>query len=452
MPSPPSINPNPYGQNIIGPAAPYMPYAQPPPPLPQSMTPQRQPQPEYVVDPAGSIVTKSRLYPEFEKLLNNQMMNPYPGGVPQKLTNALREHVSNNTPRRLIQLSPDPRNWRLIEGNDVVAHIANKMTRIDDAFLNILEAKVFDLANELVPAASPLRNLDSEEDVRDDVWGAIFQFLIPKFACYAILSHTWLQSNPEIVYQQTPQWHWLAPNGQVLDPNMEPRYRKLKAFCDIASNQYQVSLAWCDTFCINKSSSSELDEAIQSMYKWYQNSSICITYLRDTTSLDDMRRDNRFQRRWTLQELIAPPRMHFYRSDWSRLSNVPNDKAPSHIQAIVSLVTGISHTELTSFNPIAGSDIATRMGWAANRTTRGEDRAYSLMGIFGVNFPISYGEGAERAFYRLIESIVSSRNTFHIIWALNWAGKSLSDTIHASRIIPSGQTVIVLVSSSSAYF
>jgi hypothetical protein len=46
------------------------------------------------------------------------------------------------------------------------------------------------------------------------------------------------------------------------------------------------------------------------------------------------------------------------------------------------------------------------MIWAENReTTRKEDSAYSLLGIFNVRIPLFYGEGREKAFQRLREEI-----------------------------------------------
>ncbi|KAF9482592.1 hypothetical protein BDN70DRAFT_929842 [Pholiota conissans] len=121
----------------------------------------------------------------------------------------------------------------------------------------------------------------------------------------------------------------------------------------------------------------------------------------ETYGICVMEQDKWFRRGWTLQELIAPPRIHFYLEGWQRLKeNTENDNAEPEIQQIVLYATAIEAKELISFDPLTSIDIATRMTWAANReTTRGEDQAYSLMGIFGVHFPISYGEGAERAFF-----------------------------------------------------
>ncbi|KAF9483349.1 hypothetical protein BDN70DRAFT_778243, partial [Pholiota conissans] len=125
---------------------------------------------------------------------------------------------------------------------------------------------------------------------------------------YAILSHTWLQSSSEVTYN-----NW--KNGDDLDLSHEG-YRKLVNFCRIAEAEYDVTFGWMDTVCIDKSSSSELDESIRSMYKWYEHAEICITYLADTSSINDMATDRWFTRGWTLQELIAPKRLNFYSRDW----------------------------------------------------------------------------------------------------------------------------------------
>ncbi|KAF8191311.1 hypothetical protein BJ912DRAFT_902550 [Pholiota molesta] len=356
----------------------------------------------------GSRVTKGRLYPELNILLQGSLIlyanhakpdldldwlvliqnlnfpeRPLPdtirASIPKTLIEALREHAFNNMPLRLILLPQ----MELIGRNEYVNHIASRMS-----------------------------------------------FLFQKYACYSILSHTWLPTG-EIIYQDTLGKEWVNGKSGV---------NKLKGFCGVTHRDHGITLAWIDTLCINKDSSAELDEAIQSMYKWYENSSICITYLRETISLVGMKSDGWFKRGWTLQELIAPKNMQFYGRDWTRLtpSVWDNDKANPIIQEIIRSVTGIEAKELLSFDPLKGSGVLTRMRWAASRqTTRGEDRAYSLMGIFGVNFSISYGEGAERAFFRLIEAIISSRHTSHIIQVLHWAGAAISDRIHTSHLIPS---------------
>jgi hypothetical protein len=319
---------------------------------------------------------------------------------------------------------------KLIERDEVVSHIATKMAAIDEKMLSEMR-KMIDVLGSQPSLALSRQETSQEEDAREHPWETIFQFLFLKFARFAVLSHTW-QDN-EIIYKDILQ--------EARTYQDRPGYQKVKKFCHVAYKDHNISLAWIDTLCINKESSAELDESIQSMYKWYRNSSVCITHLRNTTSFENMRSDNWFKRGWTLQELLAPKSMQFYHGDsWTRLTPIAdgNDKANPKIQKIISDATKIQALDLVSFDPLTGSDIATRMSWAASRiTTRGEDRAYSLMGIFGVNFSISYGEGEERAFFRLIEAIISSRHTSHVIQVLNWAGTAISDTIHTSRLIPS---------------
>ncbi|KAH8648651.1 hypothetical protein BX600DRAFT_530428 [Xylariales sp. PMI_506] len=151
------------------------------------------------------------------------------------------------------------------------------------------------------------------------------------------------------------------------------------------------SRIWIDTCCIDKTSSAELSEAINSMYQWYQNAAVCY-----------------FSRGWTLQELIAPHDVEFFAHDWSYLGN----KQESNIFAeLLNSITGIHGDVLPGILPLIEVSIASRMKWAALRqTTRVEDIAYSLLGIFGVRMPLLYGEGSN-AFLRLQQEILRSTRT-----------------------------------------
>jgi hypothetical protein len=166
------------------------------------------------------------------------------------------------------------------------------------------------------------------------------------------------------------------------------------------------SYVWIDTCCIDKTSSAELNEAINSMFRWYQNAEVCYAYLSDVPSglgegkekAAALRESKWFTRGWTLQELIAPPKLQFVSNDWKEFLG---DKAS--LGSLISKITGISRVwELSSRTlPLAKVSVATRMSWVSRRTcTRKEDYAYCLMGIFGVYMPMMYGEG-ENAFMRL---------------------------------------------------
>ena len=166
---------------------------------------------------------------------------------------------------------------------------------------------------------------------------------------------------------------------------------------------------WIDSCCIDKSSSSELSEAINSMYAWYRDTDICFVYLADVPDSpfsalsapgSPFRTSRWFTRGWTLQELIAPRRIVFLSQAWSAFGTKVTLKKP------LEEITGISGEVLLCEVALDQISVARRMSWAAAReTTRIEDRAYCLFGIFDVNLPTLYGE-SDRAFQRLQEEIL----------------------------------------------
>ncbi|KAF2847606.1 HET-domain-containing protein [Plenodomus tracheiphilus IPT5] len=242
-------------------------------------------------------------------------------------------------------------------------------------------------------------------------------FYDEKIPPYLILSHTWeddeLQnlpfeprSDPAIVVALA------VASGLNYHPTLVDTiqarigYSKILRSAEIA-RQKKLDYFWIDTCCIDKSSSAELQEAINSMHRWYQNSNICIVYLEDMPSgtptnaklSDGLTGSKWITRGWTLQELIAPSMVTFYDQRWAY-------RGKKHdILYNLSLLTGIPGDILRTGN-ISRASVAQKMSWAASRvTTRIEDRAYSLLGIFGVHMPMLYGEG-DRAFRRLQEEIV----------------------------------------------
>lgn len=214
---------------------------------------------------------------------------------------------------------------------------------------------------------------------------------------YVILSHRW--DAHEISFED------------MLDPEHiaeHPGYAKLFGFCTIARN-YGYKYVWIDTCCINKASSAELSEAINSMYLWYKKSAVCFVYLRDVSDTERPSSDPKsafaraewFTRGWTLQELLAPHDLVFFAQNWTAIGTKLSEAS------IIAKITRISIEALQSPESVLKRfSIAQKMSWAATRrTTRVEDRAYSLMGIFGVNMSTIYGE-AMHAFHRLQEEII----------------------------------------------
>ena len=198
---------------------------------------------------------------------------------------------------------------------------------------------------------------------------------------------------------------------------------KLVEFFNI-SLKYGCNYVWFDSGCIDKSSSTELEESIRSMFNWYRNSKICIVHLANTIHLSDLRRDPWFTRGWTLQELLAPKRVKFFRKSWQHLTrhSIDNDKDSDlnvPLWQIISSITGIPLPALLDFTP--GIDHARdALVWVSNRkTTRIEDIAYCLIGLLGIPFSIAYGEG-NMAFRRLQVEILQHN---HDMGLFAWIGQ-----------------------------
>ncbi|TBU43099.1 hypothetical protein BD309DRAFT_961526 [Dichomitus squalens] len=187
------------------------------------------------------------------------------------------------------------------------------------------------------------------------------------------------------------------------DPELSPKIRDACAVARKAGYQY----IWIDSCCIDKSSSSELSEAINSMYHWYGYAAMCYAFLADVPPDDDPReigsrfRQSRwYTRGWTLQELIAPLQVMFLSNEWTVIGS------KTVLADLVEEITGISGEALLHVKSLDEFSLAQRLSWAAKReTTRREDRAYSLLGLVNINMPTLYGEGA-LAFRRLQEQIV----------------------------------------------
>ncbi|KAI0325474.1 hypothetical protein GY45DRAFT_240451 [Cubamyces sp. BRFM 1775] len=223
---------------------------------------------------------------------------------------------------------------------------------------------------------------------------------------YAILSHVW--SNDEQDFQEVLGIQRAAElaSGATGTLSILPRLsHKTQGFCNYARKDH-YEIAWMDTCCINKSSSAELSEAINSMYEWYRLASVCYVYLADVDREDPFQSDSQFSRArwhtrmWTLQELLAPSRVVFLSKDWEPLGTKIS------LASVIEAATGIPHDVLLDRTPLGSCSVAQRMSWASRRTaTRMEDEAYALMGLFGVTMTTIYGEG-RNAFKRLQEEIL----------------------------------------------
>ena len=240
---------------------------------------------------------------------------------------------------------------------------------------------------------------------------------------FAILSHVW--GPHEQTFQEV-----MEINRRCRRTGENPRdhvSEKLRECCKLAK-RHGYQWVWVDTCCIDKTSSAELSEAINSMFQYYSRADVCYAYLQDVPSDDVLqcessafRRSTWHTRGWTLQELVAPALLVFVAADWEILGT-KGELAP-----LVEEVTLIPAAVLRLEKPVYEVGVAKRMSWAAKRrTTRLEDEAYSLMGIFGIHMPTLYGEGRQ-AFRRLQEEIMKlTMDTSLFVWGPSTAIDALS--------------------------
>ncbi|TFK82484.1 HET-domain-containing protein [Polyporus arcularius HHB13444] len=219
---------------------------------------------------------------------------------------------------------------------------------------------------------------------------------------YAILSHVWdkeEQSYQDVRrIQESCAKHGTNPREFVCE--------KIRRCCELAE-RHGFAWVWIDTCCIDKTSSAELSEAINSMFRYYALSRICYGYLRDVPNSscyidapEAFVRSVWFMRGWTLQELIAPRFFLFLSQSWSILGS------KADFAEVIEAWIYIPATLLRFHNAHTEFSIAQRMSWFGRReTTRLEDEAYCLLGLFDIHMSPLYGEGMN-AFRRLQEEIM----------------------------------------------
>lgn len=218
---------------------------------------------------------------------------------------------------------------------------------------------------------------------------------------YAILSHRWLDRG-ELTFKD-----YYAK--RIVDGENSPALDKILGACR-AARERDIEWIWIDNVCIDKSSSSELSESINSMFNWYRQAKLCIVYLADTDGSIWKKQDGKevasewFSRGWTLQELLAPRQMEFYDRGWRAFGS------KSQLAQVIADASRIEVSYLNGQKHFRKASIATRLSWQAPRTTtREEDMSYSLLGVLGVSLDPRYGEGGYQAFVRLQEELIRNQ-------------------------------------------
>ena len=243
---------------------------------------------------------------------------------------------------------------------------------------------------------------------------------------YAILSHRW--GTLEVKFAD-----WASVIDKVKDQITKPQVddpttgiNKIAKAC-LQCRNLKLRYLWIDTCCIDKRSTSEESESINSMFSWYQEAKFCLVYLQDIGkgSSKAFSESEWFTRGWTLQELLAPKDVTFFDRDWNNIGTKTSRSSE------IEKATRIAHRHMINFKT---ASIATRMSWQAGRqTTRAEDLAYSMFGIFDVAMDLRYGE-RDKAFRRLQEQIINSHPLDESILA--WTSNEFGDDEQPGILAP----------------
>jgi hypothetical protein len=221
---------------------------------------------------------------------------------------------------------------------------------------------------------------------------SLAEFYGKNIPAYAILSHRWGPPADEVTFLDLmtgSSW------------KKKPGYRKIW-FCQQEAEKDNLKYFWVDSCCIDRQSSAELSESINSMFRWYKDARRCYVYLQDvefSTWADSFRNSQWFTRGWTLQELIAPTYVEFFSAEWIGLGTKDN---------LVDLINQITHVDVSALlgEPLSSFSIEHRFLWQVGReTTREEDMAYCMLGILDVHISAIYGEGKDHAFMRLEQEL-----------------------------------------------
>ena len=244
-----------------------------------------------------------------------------------------------------------------------------------------------------------------------DIDHARIEHEVAHYYRYATFSHKWKENEP--LFEKVIH---IVMDG--LEESLT--HDKLKMFCKVI-REAGLHWAWSDTCCINKVDPSVLQEALVTMFQWYQTSAVIFVLLCDVHSPSrrgDLVRSVWNTRAWTFQEYHASKVVRFHNKDWTlyRNINILNHKESPEIIAEMEEATGVSAQTLMALPP-GLEDIREKLRLASTRqTTRVEDVAYSLLGIFSLSLPVVYGEGDKALGRLLAQPLTSSGDTSILAW------------------------------------
>ncbi|KAI9570056.1 hypothetical protein HD554DRAFT_429967 [Boletus coccyginus] len=245
---------------------------------------------------------------------------------------------------------------------------------------------------------------------------ARIQKVVEEFYRYVMLSHRWQAHEP--TFQ-------MVENISIYGLPKSPENSKVQMFCELVQS-LRFHWAWSDTCCVNQQDKGVQQESVVAMFRWYRAASLTIVHLlgvlSESQEIGCLWRSIWNTRGWTYQEYIASMVVQFYTEDWKPYLGLDifNHKESPIILSEMEQAMNFATHELATLQP--GLERVREKLYLASRrrTTREEDVAYSLFGIFKVPIPVIYGEG-NQAVGRLLEYILTRSDNVTI---LAWTGRS----------------------------
>lgn len=243
--------------------------------------------------------------------------------------------------------------------------------------------------------------------------------VVKEFFRYVMFSHRW-QGREPLCSDIGDQSIYSLPTEDM------PTAIKLQTFCRTA-DKAGYRWAWSDTCCIDQTNQREFEKSINSMFRWYHNSSLTFVYLWDVSPSSypgGLTQSAWITRGWTLQELLAPTVIRFFNRDWTPYLLDPhaNHKESDVIMGEIASAVGVPANDLLAFRP-SSDDVRWKLHMASTRDTFvPEDAAYCLFGIFKVIMHVIPGETQQQAIGRLLQQIITCSKSGDV-GCLAWVGK-----------------------------
>ncbi|KAF2660582.1 hypothetical protein K491DRAFT_688032 [Lophiostoma macrostomum CBS 122681] len=222
----------------------------------------------------------------------------------------------------------------------------------------------------------------------------------------AVLSHMWGVGDDELSMEDLTSEEYLRSG--ICE---KPGFKKLRGFCDVA-RAHGLGYCWMDSCCTNRDR-SEQNEVNLSSFQWFRESKLCVVYLADVDTLQDMPHSRYFTRSYTLVELVAPKSVLFVNHGWKPLGYKEGEHG---LASVISECTLIPEDILRYERDPNCATIGEKLSWAPYRhASKEEERIYALISLLNVRMDTRYGEGLNMATRWMKEQILGDLEDYTIL-------------------------------------